>query len=155
MSTLNTETGIYPKGHYNIWNRHLMRAAWPSGDLQILPKPPEPSSSQIPQIVFIFIRLPLKANHIISFIGTSVLQQPDEVFQKIPDKERQHQQFQLLPEVNSLVIHEHRIILKLPPLHKNEGPEDDPVKAPGQHIFIYYHEHAYKIRNAKFVIWAF
>ena len=62
------------------------------------------------------------------------------------------QQLELLPEVDALVVHKYRVVLELPPFYEDEGPEDDPVEAPCKHIFIYHHEHAYKIRNAKFVI---
>jgi len=120
--------------------------------LQISPETPEFPSPDIPQILFMFISLPLKTDHVIGLVRISVLHQPDEIFKKIPDKKRQHQQFQLLLEMYPLVIHKNRVALELPAFDEYERPEHYPVEAPGQHIFIYNHEHAYKIRNAKFVI---
>ena len=98
------------------------------------------------------VGLPLETDPVVSLIGIPVLQQPHQVLQKIPDKERQHQQFQLLPQVDAFVVHKYRIVLQLPAFHEYKRPEHYPIEPLCQHVFIYYHEHDDKVRNAKFVI---
>ena len=65
---------------------------------------------QVIQIIFIGISFPLKRNIAIRQLAIAVIQQPNQIFQNIPNKENKPKQLFLLAKMYQFVIDQYIII---------------------------------------------